>query len=98
MVCDTPSSNQFTPWCQLQELAMRAAPVLARWRNKLLSAAWQAFAENASRAQSKRQQGQRALMFWNNRALAGAFAQWQETVAVRVDCIWYSQAALHTPL
>ena len=58
------------------------APVLARWRNKLLAGALEAFQENAATAQSKRQQVQRALQYWNNRALAGAFAQWIDTVEV----------------
>ena len=58
------------------------APVLARWRNKLLAGALEAFQENVAAAQSKRQQVQRALQYWNNRALAGAFAQWIDTVEV----------------
>ena len=58
------------------------APVLARWRNKLLAGALEAFQENVATAQSKRQRVQRALQYWNNRALAGAFAQWIDTVEV----------------
>lgn len=70
-----------------QDLAQRVAPVLARWRNKLLAGGLQAFADNAAMAQLKQQQGQHALLFWSNRALAGAFAQWQETVQVCSLCV-----------
>lgn len=70
-----------------QGLAQLVAPVLARWRNKLLAGALQAFADNAATAQLKQQQGQHALLFWSNRALAGAFAQWQETVQVCLLCV-----------
>ncbi len=60
----------------------KVAPVLAKWRNKLLAAALEAFQENVASAADKRQQVQRALCYWNNRALAGAFAQWLQTVEV----------------
>ena len=66
----------------LQELQARVAPVLARWRNKLLAVALEAFQQNVVVAQDKRQQVQRALQYWNNRALAGAFAQWIDSVEV----------------
>lgn len=59
------------------------APVLARWRNKLLAVALEAFQQNVVIAQDKRQQVQRALQYWNNRALAGAFAQWIDSVEVK---------------
>ncbi len=65
-----------------QELQARMAPVLAKWRNKLLAGALEAFQENVGSAQEKRQQVPRALQHWNNRAVAGAFAQWIETVEV----------------
>ena len=58
------------------------APVLAKWRNKLLAAALEAFQENVASAADKRQRVQRALRYWNNRSLAGAFAQWLQTVEV----------------
>jgi len=65
-----------------QELQAKVAPVLAKWRNKLLAAALEAFQENVASAEDKRQQVQRVLRYWNNRALAGAFAQWLQTVEV----------------
>ena len=65
-----------------QELQAKVAPVLAKWRNKLLAAALEAFQENVANAADKRQRVQRALRYWNNRALAGAFAQWLQTVEV----------------
>ncbi len=65
-----------------QELQAKVAPVLAKWRNKLLAAALEAFQESVAGAADKRQQVQRALRYWNNRALAGAFAQWVQTVEV----------------
>ncbi len=69
------------------------APVLAKWRNKLLAAALEAFQETVASAADKRQQMQRALRYWNNRALAGAFAQWLQTVEVG-----YSSASTCTSL
>ena len=65
-----------------QELQAKVAPVLAKWRNKLLAAALEAFQENVANVADKRQRVQRALRYWNNRALAGAFAQWLQTVEV----------------
>ena len=66
----------------MQELKALLAPVLARWQNKLLALALEAFHSNASASRSKRLQVQRALQFWNNTALAGAFAQWVDSVQV----------------
>ncbi len=73
------SDSVFHVW---QEVQAKVAPVLAKWRNKLLAAALEAFQENVAIAADKRQQVQRALRYWNNRALAGAFAQWLQTVEV----------------
>ena len=59
------------------------APVLARWRNKLLALALEAFHSNAAASCSKRLHIQKALQYWNNTALASAFAQWLDSVQVR---------------
>ena len=67
---------------ELQELKARVAPVLARWRNKLLALALEAFQSNAAASCSKRLHVHKALQYWNNRALAGAFAQWLDSVQV----------------
>ena len=66
----------------VQELKARVAPVLARWRNKLLALALEAFHSNAAASCSKRLHIQKALQYWNNRALASAFAQWLDSVQV----------------
>ena len=66
----------------MQELKARVAPVLARWQNKLLALALEAFHNNAAASHDKRLQLQRAVQYWNNRALASAFAQWTDTVQV----------------
>ena len=67
---------------KLQELKARVAPVLARWRDKLLALALEAFQSNAAASCSKRLHVHKALQYWNNRALAGAFAQWLDSVQV----------------
>lgn len=69
----------------MQELKARLAPVLARWQNKLLAQTLEAFRSNAAASSSKRIQVQRALHFWNNRALVSAFAQWVDSVQVREE-------------
>lgn len=61
---------------------MRVAPVLARWQNKLLALALEAFHNSAAAAHNKRLQLQRAVQFWNNQALASALAQWMATAQV----------------
>ena len=66
----------------MQELKARVAPVLARWRNKLLALALEAFHSNAAASCSKRLHVQKALQYWNNRALASAFAQWLDSMQV----------------
>ena len=66
----------------MQELKARVAPVLARWQNKLLAQALEAFHSNTQASRSKRVQVEKALQYWNNRALAGAFAQWICTMEV----------------
>ena len=69
----------------MQDLKARVAPVLARWQNKLLALGLEAFQGNASAAANKRLQIQRALQYWNNRALVSAFAQWTDSVQVRLQ-------------
>ncbi len=66
----------------MQDLKARLAPVLTRWQNKLLAQALEAFRINASTSRDKRLQVQRALQYWNNRALVSAFAQWIDSVQV----------------
>lgn len=66
----------------MQDVKARLAPVLARWQNKLLVQALEAFQSNASASHSKRLQVQRALQYWNNRALVSAFDQWVDSVQV----------------
>ena len=78
LTCQLPNEHG----SEVQELKARLAPVLARWQNKLLALALEAFHSNASASRSKRLQVQRALQFWNNTALAGAFAQWVDSVQV----------------
>ena len=66
----------------MQDLKARLAPVLTRWQNKLLAQALEAFSSNASASRDKRLRVQRALQYWNNRALVSAFAQWVNSVQV----------------
>ena len=58
------------------------APVLARWQNKQLAAALQAFAHNVATSQAKRQQLQKAVQWWSKTAVAAAFAQCIQSVEV----------------
>ena len=54
--------------------------MLARWRHRLLAGALEAFHQNVAVAEDRRQKVQRAVQYWNNRALASGFAQWVDTV------------------